>query len=94
MARITRKDLQSIIHRLNLATGSPVEPYVKGDDGRFHAQPGCWHLNIAYGGFALHRMVNAGGGVSDPFGRHMPARDLYNRIYAMLTYSLEIKGAA
>jgi len=93
MARITRKDLQSIIDRLNLATGSPVEPYVKGDDGRFHAQPGCWHIHGAYGGFALHRMVNAGGGVSDPFGHYMPARDLYNRIYAMLI-GLGIKGAA
>jgi hypothetical protein len=93
MARITRKNLQFIINRLNLATGSPVETYVKGDDGRFHAQPGCWHLSGAYGGFALHRMVNASGGVSDPFGHHMPARELYNRIHAMLI-GLEMKGAA
>jgi len=93
MARFAKKDLHSIIERLNRATGSPVEPYIKGNDGRYHAQPGCWHLSCAYGGFALHRMVNDGGGVSDPFGHHMPARELYNRVHAMLL-GLEMKGAA
>jgi hypothetical protein len=41
MSRITKTDLHAIIARLNRATGSPVEPYTKGDDGRFHAQLGC-----------------------------------------------------
>lgn len=82
--RITVSDLRAIIARLNRATGSPAEPYVKGDDGRHRAQVGCWHLSRAYGGFALHRMVNESGGVSDPFHYHMPARELHSRIHAML----------
>jgi hypothetical protein len=93
MSRITKTDLHAIIARLNRPTGSPVEPYTKGDDGRFHPQLGCWHLDCAYGGFALHRMVNDGGAVSDPFGYHMSARDLHDRIHAMLL-GLEMKGAA
>jgi hypothetical protein len=38
-------------------------------------------------------MVNDGGAVSDPFGYHMSARDLHDRIHAMLL-GLEMKGAA
>lgn len=91
--RITVSDLQALIARLNRVTNSPAEPYALGDDGRHHAQIGCWHLSRAYGGFGLHRMVNPSGGVSDPFGHHMPARDLYNRIHALLA-GLEMRGEA
>ena len=84
MNRITVTDLRAVIARLNRETNSPAEPYVMGADGRHRAQIGCWHLSQAYGGFALHRMVGESGGVSDPFGHHMPARDLHSRIHAML----------
>ena len=83
--RITLAYLQAVIGRINLAMGSPSEPYVKGDDGHHKAQIGCYHLSRAYGGYSLHRMVTDGGGVSDVFGcGHVPARDLANRMHAFL----------
>ena len=85
MNRITVKDLEALIARLNRATGSPAEPYTRDDIGIRCANIGCYHLSRAYGGFALHRMVNEHGGVSEPFYTgHIPARDLYNRIHAYL----------
>jgi len=85
MNRITIAHLQAIIDRLNRATNSPAEPYVKGPDGRHVAQPGCWHLSRAYGGFALHRMSNESGGAYDPFHGHMTARQLAQRMQDLLT---------
>jgi hypothetical protein len=42
-------------------------------------------LSGAYGGVALHRMYNAGGGVSDVFGSgHMSKRELYGRMHAFI----------
>jgi hypothetical protein len=67
---------------LNRMTGSPAEPY-EGSHGAWKAKPGNFHISGAYGGYALHRMVNEGGGVSDIFSRgHMPARELYELIHA------------
>mgnify|MGYP001236489858 CR=1 FL=1 len=83
--RITRKDLETLVARLNRETGSPPEPWTRGEDGFLHASIGNFHLSSAYGGWSLHRMVNECGGVSDVFRcGHVPARDLYNQIHAFL----------
>jgi len=85
MNRITVTQLQAVIDRLNRETGSPAKPYVRDAEGRQRAQIGCYHLSRAYGGFALHRMVTDGGGVSSPpHTGHIPARDLLNRMHAYL----------
>ena len=85
MERITKRDLQGLINRLNRLTDSPEVPYLKGEDGRYHAQIGCFHLSQAYGGFNLERMHNDAGGVTTPLNTgHIPARDLYNRIHAFI----------
>lgn len=85
MQRITFIRLQAVCDRINRATGSPLQPYVKGDDGMYHAQLGCYHLSRAYGGVSLHRMVTDDGGVRDVFGcGHVPTRDLANRMHAFL----------
>jgi hypothetical protein len=85
MNRVTLNQLQAVIDRINRETGSPVEPYVLDADGKNRAQIGCYHLSRAYGGFALHRMVTEGGGVSSPLSTgHIPARDLLNRMHAFL----------
>ena len=83
--RITLADLNAVIARINRETNSPAQPYALNADGRHTAQPGCYHLSRAYGGYSLHRMYNESGGVSDVFGSgHMPARELYARIHAFL----------
>jgi hypothetical protein len=85
MDRVTVSHLQAVISRINRETDSPAEPYVLDADGRQRAQIGNYHLSRAYGGFALHRMVTEGGGVSSPPSTgHIPARDLMNRMHAFL----------
>jgi hypothetical protein len=83
--RITDAHLQALCDRINRATGSPAQPYVKQADGTHAAQIGCYHLSHAYGGVNLQRMCNDAGGVSTPlhYG-HVPKRDLANRLQAFL----------
>lgn len=66
MERMTRAKVEAQIARLNAITGSPAEPYTKGADGKFTANPGNFHLEGAYGGHKLARMATTGGGSSDP----------------------------
>ncbi len=85
MTRVTVAHLQAVIDRINRETDSPMQPYAPDADGRLRAQIGCYHLSRAYGGFALHRMVTEGGGVSSPLSTgHIPARELLGRIHAFL----------
>ena len=83
MDRITKQNMQAVVDRINRTTGMPAQPWVTVD-GKHIAQIGCYHLSGAYGGYALHRMHNEHGGVSDVFGGHMPKRDLYDRMHAFL----------
>lgn len=83
MNRITIKTLKQNADMLNRMTGNLAEPYSKNADGRYVANIGNYHISQAYGGFALHQMVSAGGGVIDIFNRgHMPARELHGLIWA------------
>jgi hypothetical protein len=84
MNRITEKQLQSVVDRLNRITGSPLEPYAKVDD-KYVAQIGCYHLSHAYGGVCLHRMHNESGGVSSPLSTgHITKRELLGLIHAYI----------
>lgn len=85
MERITDKNLQALCDRINRIKGAPMEPYSKGEDGRYVANVGNYHLSHAYGGVSLECMVNEAGGVSTPFGcGHITKRDLWNRMQAYL----------
>ena len=80
MNRITEKQLQAVVDRLNRITGSPLVPYV----GR-KAQIGNYHLSHAYGGVCLHRMYNEGGGVTSPLSTgHIPKRELMGLLHAYI----------
>ena len=85
MDRITMRDLEAVVCRINKITNSPMGPYAFDKTVNKHvAQIGCYHLSGAYGGYALHQMVNEGGGVRDIFGGHMPKRELYERMHAFI----------
>ena len=85
MNRITQKDLEAVVTRINKTTGNPTESYIRGEDGRYHAQIGNYHISGAYGGVSLHQMANDGGGVHDVFScGHVTKRDLYNRMQAFI----------
>lgn len=81
--RITEKDLQAMCDRINRMLDKPLDPYAR-TEGNSGANIGCYHLSHAYGGVALHQMVNDGGGVRDIFGGHMPKRELYERMHAFI----------
>lgn len=81
---ITLKNLQAVVDRINTTTGSPVEQYTKVD-GKLLANIGNYHLSGAYGGYALHRMVNASGGITDISNSgHVSKRALYDLLHMYL----------
>ena len=85
MRSILTKDLQAVVDRINYITGNAPLPYKPIKDGKFKANIGCYHLDWAYGGVALHQIMSKGGGVNDIFGGHYTKRELYNRMHAWLT---------
>jgi hypothetical protein len=83
--RITRKTLDAIVIRINTMTDSPTWPHSRGEDNKYHANIGNFHISGAYGGYSLYRMVTEGGGVTDVFScGHVPARELADRMYAFV----------
>ena len=93
MKRVTKEHLQAVVDRINRMTGSPLAQYVRAEDGRLIGQPGNYHLDGAYGGWALHRMTNDGGGVEDVLQvGHVPARELAGLMYAYIR-GLEARNA-
>lgn len=75
MQRITRKHLDAKVAHLNELTSSPIDYWEAGDTLR--TAIGHYHLDGAYGGWALHRTTNHSGGVHDVFEcGHVSAREL------------------
>ena len=85
MTRIRQKDLEYLVDRINEATGSPKTTYTKTDKPPYKANIGNYHLDYAYGGVKLVRMVSEGGGISD-ISRcgYGTKRELYNWMQAFL----------
>lgn len=60
--RITDKDLDNLCNRMNETLGKPLKPWIREND-RNKAQIGNIHVYSCLGVYALHEMVNEGGGV-------------------------------
>ncbi len=85
MSRITMKDLEGQVNRLNRITNSPMESYTKLPDGKFKANIGNYHLDGAYGGWKLGRICSEGGGVSDILScGYVSKREIYQLIYSYI----------
>ena len=83
--RVTEKDLEAIVSRINRITNSPLTSYTKDDTGKYRANIGNYHLSHAYGGVSLHRMHNDGGGISDVFRcGHVTKRELQMMMFAFI----------
>ena len=84
--RITQRDLESTVARINRLTDSPMEyakPFSK--DVPFCSNVGNYHIDQAYGGVQLVRIVNTGGGISNVLGcGHVTKRELYERMHAFI----------
>ena len=64
MARITRKQADTIATRLNAMLGRPEECYLLDETtGQYVAQIGCIHICAQNGAHNIYETVNAGGGV-------------------------------
>lgn len=89
--RIIEKDLKNLVRILNEETGNPVDYF---DSEKKRCNPGNFHLDIAYGGFALCQTCNAAGGSANIIGRGTKA-ELYNQIQtfrAGIRYGKELAG--
>ena len=86
--RITRRQLDYMVERINTLTGSPLKPYIDGK-----AQIGNYHLSGAYGGVCLHRMHNDSGGATTPIiSYHTTKRHMYELMKAYADGFAEAKG--
>ncbi len=65
MERITQKDLEYQAKRINELTNSPLTLWAKNDNGFTKANIDNYHLDYAYGGVKLVRMVNVHGGITE-----------------------------
>jgi hypothetical protein len=82
--RINEKDLKATADRINTVTGNALESYTK-DGTEYKCNIGNYHIDCAYGGYALHQMANEHGGVRDLFGGHYTKRELYGKMQAYLS---------
>lgn len=90
MSRVTIKNLEFQVARINKLTDSPDTAYTK-IDGKLIANVGHYHLDQAYSGIKLVRMYNEGGGIEEitrnGFGTK---KELYYQLDAIIT-GLEMK---
>jgi hypothetical protein len=86
--RITDKQLQSTVDRINSIAGTPMTPYRKEPDGSYRPNALNYHLDFAYGGVQLQQMSARDGCTGVDFtlpGGHVPKRELYNLMQAYLS---------
>ena len=82
--QITMRDLDGVVKRLNQITRSPLTPW-EHVNGQNVANIGNYHLDGAYGGWKLERMVNEHGGVTDVlYSGYESKRELYGMIHAYI----------
>lgn len=84
MERITQKDLQNLVDRINEATGNKLEPY-DNSKPRCNPNPNVYYLDWAYGGVCLVQMVDKGTGVRSILPGFGTKRELYNKMQAFLS---------
>lgn len=83
--RITMKNLEYQVERINKAMNSPAASYTRDKAGKLKANIGNYHLDGAYGGWKLARMTSEGGGITCITSGFVPKRELYNQLQAFLS---------
>lgn len=84
--RITEKDLEAVVKRINLVAGTPLETYSKRESGDgYSANPLNYHLDYAYDGVCLRQICSDGHGSRDVFHiGYPPKRTLYLAMQAFI----------
>ena len=85
--RISKKDLENVVSRINHIAGTPQEPYSMVE-GKYKPNAGCYHLSGAYGGYSLVQMSSRDGcsGVRNVLNTgYVPKRELYDAMQAYIS---------
>tara|TARA_R110002012_G_C11517080_1_gene599048 strand:- start:193 stop:468 length:276 start_codon:yes stop_codon:yes gene_type:complete len=61
MARITIRQLENLVERLNKKTNSPLTSYTRTSDGQLKPNANHYYIAQAYGGTKLEQMCQGGG---------------------------------
>jgi len=83
MTRITDRDIEQGLQRLNELAARPLQAYAKDAAGLSYSQVGNFHHSAAYGGYQLVEMWNEHGGIHN-HGGFGTKRELLTRINAMI----------
>ena len=67
--RVTQRDLEIVLARINTLVGAPTEGGTRLEDGTWKCNVGTYVLDWAYGGVRLSQLVNKSGGERDITGR-------------------------
>lgn len=81
MDRITEKQLEAVVARINTLTKSPVASYTKTPNGII-PNAGNFHLDFTYGKVGLIRMLESGG-VTSIFPLSTK-RELYDKMQSFI----------
>ncbi len=85
MYRITIKDIENGLARLNRLTNNPLTPYSRSEDGKFTTNIGNYHLSQAYGGCQIHQMLSDAGGITCPItAGHVTKRECFDTLHAFI----------
>lgn len=88
--RITNKELDILVNKLNTLTNNPLKPY-EYTDGKCIPQPGNYHLDAAYGGIKLCQQCESGGSRNISTQGYGTKKEMYHFLEAIIT-GLEIKS--
>ena len=87
MERITDKDLDNMVKRINAAAGTPMNGWTQPSlhSSQHVANVGHYAISSAYGGSQMVQIVNEGGGERTiSSGGYVPKRELYHQMQAYL----------
>ena len=82
MERITEKQLEAVVERVNRLTKSPLTSWTKTEKG-VTANIGNYHLDYTYSCVSLARMVTTGGGIKKILSGGTK-RELYTELQAFI----------
>ena len=82
--RTTLKDLENTIEQINTIVKADIKPMRITDEGSYKWNIGTYHLSQCYGGYALHKTLTEGGGITDIFGGHGSQRELLVNMRAFI----------
>lgn len=82
--KVTEKQLQALVDRINEMTDSPSTSSTKFD-GEYKANIGNYHLSLAYGKASLHRVANVDWGIEDVFKcGHVTKKELKDLLHSFI----------